>query len=228
MVARGDMGIEMRAEEVPLIQKSLIMKCRAAAKPVIVATQMLDSMIRNPRPTRAEVADIATAVLDHADAVMLSGETAGGKYPVEAVQTMASVAMEIEASILDDLDITHKKGDAANASEAAAEAANLLVRDVAVAAVVVAVPRMEAVRYVCRFRPEVPVIAAAKDGRAMRRLNLIWGARPFVHDFAAGGDAGDAGIAAGTAAGHLKKGDAVVIVTEGSAELPAVELRPVI
>ncbi|MEK9157479.1 MAG: pyruvate kinase, partial [Patescibacteria group bacterium] len=112
MVARGDLGVETPAEDVPLRQKEIIAKCRAAGKPVVVATQMLDSMMRNPRPTRAEVSDVANAVIDHAEGVMLSGETASGKYPVAAVAMMNKICLDTEKSVYDNLQINsieHKK-----------------------------------------------------------------------------------------------------------------------
>ena len=180
MVARGDLGIEMPAEDVPLIQKTLIDKCLEAAKPVVVATQMLDSMIRNPRPTRAEVSDIANAVIDHTDAIMLSGETANGKHPVEAVATMATVAMETEASVYDDLDapcgVTLKK----TTEDAISEVANILVRGIKAKLILVASMSGDTARIVSRYRPELPIVVATSDERVNRQINLSWGVVPFI------------------------------------------------
>jgi len=180
MVARGDLGIETDAAAVPIEQKKLIARCRDVAKPVIVATQMLDSMIRNPRPTRAEVSDVANAVIDHADAVMLSGESASGKYPVEAVTIMAKIARETEASTLDDLDVEHRRGDARSVEEAVSEIANVLVRDVEVKLVMVASALGDLGRIVSRFRPENPIMVATDDARVMRQLCLSWGIIPVL------------------------------------------------
>jgi len=180
MIARGDMGIEMPAEDVPLIQKKLIDACLAAAKPVIVATQMLDSMIRNPRPTRAEVSDIANAVIDHADAVMLSGETASGKYPVESVAMMAKVIHETEASAYDDLEVRFENGLAESTEDAISKVANILVRGVDTTAVLVASMSGDTARIVSRYRPERPVYAATDSDRVQRQLSLSWGVVPFV------------------------------------------------
>lgn len=180
MVARGDLGIEMPAEDVPLIQKGLIDKCLAAAKPVIVATQMLDSMIRNPRPTRAEVSDVANAVIDHADAIMLSGETAGGKHPVEAVATMATIVQETEASKYDDLELPAGLRRMPTTEDAVSQVANILARGVKAKLILVASLSGETARVVSRYRPELPIYAATDNERVRRQLNLSWGVVPFV------------------------------------------------
>ncbi len=180
MVARGDLGIEMPAEEVPLIQKRLIDRCLAAAKPVIVATQMLDSMIRNPRPTRAEVSDIANAVIDHTDAVMLSGETASGKYPLESVETMVRVIVETEASSYDNLDPESLHTKRQTTEESMSEVANILARDVKARLVLVASMSGETGRVVSRYRPELPILVATGDARVRNQLNLSWNVRPFL------------------------------------------------
>lgn len=179
MVARGDLGIEMRAEEVPLIQKRLIDACRASAKPVIVATQMLDSMIRNPRPTRAEVSDIANAVIDHTDAVMLSGETASGKYPVESVEMMARVVTQTEASRYDDV-VVRRDATAKTTEEAITEVASILAKDIKARVILVASMSGETARLLSRYRPELPIMAVTSDDRVMRQMNLSWNVRPFT------------------------------------------------
>jgi pyruvate kinase len=179
MVARGDLGIEMRAEEVPLIQKRLIDACRVAAKPVIVATQMLDSMIRNPRPTRAEVSDIANAVIDHTDAVMLSGETASGKYPIESVEMMARVILQTEASHYDDV-IPRRDSVAKSTEEAITEVASILARDVKAKLILVASMSGDTARLLSRYRPELPIAAATSDARVQYQMNLSWNVRPFL------------------------------------------------
>lgn len=213
MVARGDLGIETDAAAVPLAQKRLIDACRDAAKPVIVATQMLDSMIRNPRPTRAEVSDVANAVIDHADAVMLSGESASGKYPVEAVTMMARIVMETEASTLDDLDVTHARGDARSVEEAVSEIANVLVRDVDVKLVMVASALGDLGRVVSRFRPETPILVATDDARVRRQLCLSWGILPVLLERASGAEAFfAAAVAEAKRLGLAAPGDKVVVV----------------
>lgn len=169
MVARGDLGIEMPAEKVPIIQKDLIRKCLAAAKPVIVATQMLDSMIRNPRATRAEVSDVENAVIDHADATMLSGETASGAHPLDAVMTMAASILEAEKSAYDDLKIEPKSSNIAS----------VLSRNKNAKAILVASPSGEAARQVSRYRRELSVYVAVSDEKTVPQLNLLWGVRPF-------------------------------------------------
>lgn len=213
MVARGDLGIETEAAAVPVAQKRLIAKCRDVAKPVIVATQMLDSMIRNPRPTRAEVSDVANAVIDHADAVMLSGESASGKYPVEAVQTMAKIIHETEASTLDDLDVTHTRGDARSVEEAVSEIANVLVRDVHTKLILVASALGDLGRIVSRFRPETPILVATDDARAMRQLCLSWGILPVRLAPSSGAEAFfAAAVIEAKRLGIVAPGDKVVVV----------------
>jgi len=180
MVARGDLGIEMPPEDVPLIQKEIIDKCLEKAKPVIVATQMLESMIQNPRPTRAEVSDVANAVIDHTDAVMLSGETANGKYPVQVVEIMTKIIETTEKSTYDDLTIKEQMKKIKPVEEAVGNMANILARTIDVKAVLVASLGGRTARLVSRYRPELPIFVATDNERVQRQLNLSWGVIPFV------------------------------------------------
>ncbi|MFA5935867.1 MAG: pyruvate kinase [Patescibacteria group bacterium] len=178
MIGRGDLGIETPAANVPVIQKQLIAACREAGKPVIVATQMLDSMIRNPRPTRAEVSDIANAVTDHADAVMLSGETASGSYPVEAVRVMADTIRATEASRFDDVnlvDVTAPK----DMDDVVGATVRVLVEALEKPPVVVLSDDGRAVHDISSFRPETPVHAIVTDPHMERVLQLTWGVQPI-------------------------------------------------
>lgn len=181
MVARGDLGVELPAPKVPIIQKDIIQKCLDAAKPVIVATQMLDSMIRNPRPTRAEVSDVANAVIDHADAVMLSGESATGKYPVRTVQMMTSIIEETENSEYDDFDFLKAFEDELKESETAlSSSAAKLAAQVHAKAILVASLSGNTARVVSRYRPELPILVTTESERVRRQTNLSWGVKPFV------------------------------------------------
>ena len=180
MIARGDLGIEIPAAEVPLAQKNLIDKALAAAKPVIVATQMLDSMQENPRPTRAEVSDVANAVIDHTDAVMLSNETATGKYPVETVETMANIIIETEASVYDNLIIREHKGKKQKIDNVISEMSRLLADDIRAKLILAASISGETAHLISRYRPEVPIVVATNTDRVERQLNLSWGVLSFV------------------------------------------------
>lgn len=181
MIARGDLGLETPASQVPLHQKELIAKCIVAGKPVITATQMLDSMQRSPRPTRAEVSDVANAVIDHSDAVMLSGETAMGQYPVQSVATMAQIIYDTEVSPLDNL-MPHREATGEPVPSAVAAAAVELARHVEAAAIVVTTQSGYSARMVSRFRPETPVFAATNTPRTRQQLGLSWGVTAFDVD----------------------------------------------
>lgn len=173
MVARGDLGLEIPAQQVPLWQKEMIMRCLSQAKPVIVATQMLDSMIRNPQPTRAEVSDVANAVIDHTDAVMLSGESATGKYPLEAVQMMANIAYATEASGFDAMNCT--SFNAPDRRGAIALSVCEMSQHVQAKAIIVMTHSGDSVRFISRHRPELPIIALTPEKRTQRQLALSWG-----------------------------------------------------
>ncbi len=182
MVARGDLGIEMPAQEVPLIQKKLIDLCMVAAKPVIVATQMLDSMQQNLRPSRAEVSDVANAVIDHTDAVMLSNETAIGKYPVESVKMMSTIIEETEKSNYDNLSVPklHKTKIDQETDNIMSEMSRLLSEQIHAKCILVASLSGETGRLISRYRPELSIVVATHTDRAMHQLNLSWGVVPFI------------------------------------------------
>lgn len=181
MVARGDMGVEIPAQEVPFIQKRIIDKCNEACKPVITATQMLDSMIRNPRPTRAEVTDVANAVYDGTDAVMLSGETAMGKYPVDALSMMASIVEETEKH-LDYSGYRKRKVSAVNThnvSNAVCYSSVSTAHDLG--AKVIVAPSMTGftTRLLSKWRPESLIIGLSPSTAALRQMQLYWGVKPL-------------------------------------------------
>ncbi len=179
MVARGDLGIEIPAERVPLVQKDLIKRCLDAAKPVIVATQMLDSMIRQPRATRAEVSDIANAAIDHTDATMLSGESATGEFPLESVETMARTLEEMEKSTLDDLP-PHLRLDPEAPEAAMTNVATILSHALQAKAIVCLAETGDAARLLSRHRPTMPIYACTDAAPIARQMNLSWGVVPCV------------------------------------------------
>lgn len=180
MVARGDLGIEMPQADIPILQKEIAAKCLRAGKPVIVATQMLDSMIRNPRPTRAEVTDVSNAVIDHADALMLSGETASGKYPVEAVETMSQIIRRTERSPFDDLGHGFLSDQRDSVSAAIAQSAHELLKDSRAKAVVVASISGFTARMITRHRPEQKIFVMTNNEKTHNQLALVWGVRSFI------------------------------------------------
>ncbi|HMQ01450.1 MAG TPA: pyruvate kinase [Candidatus Doudnabacteria bacterium] len=182
MIARGDLGVEIADSQVPLIQKDLIAKCNAVAKPVIVATQMLDSMIRNPRPTRAEVSDVANSVIDHADSVMLSGETATGSYPIEAVREMRRIIEATESSPYDDLPAEVFNQEAGNDDYKAsliAGAVHRLAIGVDAGAIIGTTESGYTARFVSRERPMAPILIITDNQKVYRQMALLWGVRPL-------------------------------------------------
>ncbi len=181
MVARGDLGVEIPAARVPILQKQMIRKGLQEGKPVITATQMLDSMMRNPRPTRAEVSDVANAVYDGTSCVMLSGETAGGRYPVEAIQAMVGIVTETESAI-DYWKQFQKQRvlPASNINDAITHACCLTAKDLQATAILTATNSGRSARMICRFRPACPVAALTMHEKVRRQLNISWGVTPFL------------------------------------------------
>ena len=181
MVARGDLGVEIPAARVPILQKQMIRKGLQVGKPVITATQMLDSMIRNPRPTRAEVSDVANAVFDGTSCVMLSGETANGNYPIEALTAMASIVEEAEGSV--HYWCLFREQTAAstfNINEAITHTCCLTAKDLDAKAILVATSSGHTARMICRFRPACPVAALTMHEKVRRQLSISWGIIPFL------------------------------------------------
>ena len=181
MVARGDLGVEIPAARVPILQKQMIRKGLQAGKPVITATQMLDSMMRNPRPTRAEVSDVANAVYDGTGSVMLSGETAGGKYPVEALQAMVGIVTETEGAI-DYWKQFQKQRvlPASNINDAITHTCCLTAKDLDAKAILTATSSGRSARMICRFRPACPIAALTMHEKVRRQLNISWGVTPYL------------------------------------------------
>jgi pyruvate kinase len=210
MVARGDLGVEIPLEDVPLIQKRLIYKANMCGKPVITATQMLRSMVTSPRPTRAEAADVANAVLDGTDAVMLSEETASGNYPVEAVMYLSRLATVAESgfpfekflSMIPEKDI----------SESVAHASCVIANHLSARAIVAYTQSGRTARYISRFRPRQPIIALSPKENTVRRLALSWGCRPrLINDFQDTDDMIEKATQAACDAGEVSAGDLIVI-----------------
>ncbi|HBH12789.1 MAG: Pyruvate kinase [Clostridiales bacterium 38_11] len=216
MVARGDLGVEIPAEEVPLAQKMMIEKCNYAGKPVITATQMLDSMMRNPRPTRAEVSDVATAIFDGTDAIMLSGETAAGKYPVESVRTMAEIAIKIEGSLNYDEIFRTKFQCADNTiTNAISMATCRTALSLNASAIITATASGYTAISVSKFRPKAPVIAATHSEQVMRKLSLTWGVYPVkTEKMKATDEVIEQSVQKALAENYIKNGD-LVVVTAG-------------
>lgn len=186
MVARGDLGVEIPFEEVPLVQKMLIKKCIQKGKPVITATQMLNSMMDNPRPTRAEVNDVANAIFDFTDAIMLSGETAQGDYPVEAVKAMDRIAKKVEASIdyADRFNKAYSKSlSVRNITSAVSHSACTTANDLNAAIISTITLSGRAVREVSKYRPATDILGCSPIERTCRQLNLIWGTTPMQIEF---------------------------------------------
>ncbi len=213
MVARGDLGLEVEAERVPLIQKEIIGKCMERGKPVIVATQMLDSMMRNPRPTRAEASDVAGAVVDHADALMLSGETAFGKYPVPACETMAKIIHEVEQSRYDDMALP-SLGEPSDDEEALARAAFTLSMEVSARLILVTTISGHTARSISRFRPPMPIVVTCDSAEVQRQLILSWGVIPFLlPKFRSIDSLITAAVLKAKESGIAKSGDHIVLVS---------------
>lgn len=215
MVARGDLGVEIPTEEVPIVQKELIRKCNALGKPVITATQMLDSMQRNPRPTRAEASDVANAIYDGTDAIMLSGETAAGDYPVEAVQTMARIAVRTEEALVNQDAFALKLYSKTDMTEAIGQSVGHTARNLGVQTIVAATESGYTARMISKYRPKSHIVAVTFSERDARGLSLSWGVYPEVTRKPESTDEMFA-LAANVATekGFAKEGD-LIIITAG-------------
>ena len=227
MVARGDLGVELPAEDVPILQKRLIATANKLGIPIITATQMLDSMVNNPRPTRAEVSDVANAILDGTDAVMLSNETAVGNYPVEAVQTMATIACRIEK----EQQTNNLKRTKRSIAHAISAAVGQIASQLDAAAIMTLTKTGATARNVSKFRPKTPILAVTPHVYVSRRLQLVWGVKPLlVLDLSSATQTFQAAINVAQEKKWLSAGDLVVMTAgtlqgvAGSTDLIKVEL----
>jgi pyruvate kinase len=222
MVARGDLAVELSAERVPIEQKRMVARCRRLGKPVIVATQMLDSMIRNPRPTRAEVSDVANAIFDRADAVMLSGETAIGRYPLESVRVMDRICREAEEAINYGRDIVSStdwgRGDR---YDALTHAACELAEDLGLEAIITSTQSGLSCLRVARFRPPNKIVAVSPEESTVRMLAMVWGVNA-VNGEQRGGieERYDEAVHAARKAGLVKEDDEVILTGGSMSTMP--------
>jgi pyruvate kinase len=215
MVARGDLGLQMEIEKVPAAQKLIIRKCNDLAKPVITATQMLESMLRSPRPTRSEAADVANAILDGTDAVMLSGETAVGEFPVKTVETMSRVAAEAE-SLLDNRAIMRRflesRSSAGDSPAAISYAVAQLAELTRPAAILTTSISGQTARLVSKYRPRSKLLCATSDSRTLSQLSVVWGVEAILLPLPKSTDENVANaMEAFKARKRLKVGDTVVV-----------------
>ncbi|TFJ93902.1 pyruvate kinase [Lentibacillus salicampi] len=213
MVARGDLGVETPAEDVPLVQKKLIAKCNTAGKPVITATQMLDSMQRNPRPTRAEASDVANAIFDGSDAIMLSGETAAGDYPVESVQTMSNIALKAETGLDHKLILDNRsKSVDMTITDAISQSVTHTAMNLTVSAIITPTESGHTARMISKYRPEAPIIAVTFHESVNRQLSLVWGVHAVMGSKAGSTDEVlDIAIDQGLGTGLFERGSRVII-----------------
>jgi len=213
MVARGDLGVEIPTEDIPMVQKDIIKKCNNLSKYVITATQMLDSMIRNPRPTRAEVTDVANAIFDGTDAIMLSGETAAGKYPVEAVKMMTKIARATEESFDYEHILKQKKSHMQiTITNAISHATCTTAMDLKAKAIITATSSGYTARMVSSYRPIAPIIATTSDPVTYRQMSLVWGVYPLLNrDFNTTDDVIDTSVQLSLGKDLISIGDLVVI-----------------
>lgn len=213
MVARGDLGVEIPPEEVPLVQKDLIAKANQRSKPVITATQMLESMVNSPRPTRAEANDVANAIFDGTDAIMLSGETAAGNYPVEAVSTMARIAEKTEGSVNFKKNMTKQPdGGRINITSAISYAACTTAAELNTACICTISQSGFTARMISKYRPVCPIVAGTMTAQVWRQLNLVWGCKPILQNEKPGkGKVFDTVMKVAESSGLVKNGDTVVL-----------------
>ncbi len=231
MIARGDMGVEIPFEQIPAIQKELIQKGYNAGKQVITATQMLESMISNPRPTRAEITDVANAIYDGTSAIMLSGETAAGQFPVEVVRTMDLIAGTTEKNIDYKHEFSIRKDNTnTNIEEGIAHATVTTAHDLNASAIITVTKQGQTARLISKYRPAFPIIGCTTDEANQRKMNLSWGVTPVVIDEETNTDAlFEKAVAAAKATGIVEEGDLVVITAgvplgvSGSTNLMKVE-----
>lgn len=213
MVARGDLGVEIPAEDVPLVQKELIKKCNIVGKPVITATQMLDSMQRNPRPTRAEASDVANAIFDGTDAIMLSGETAAGLYPIESVQTMGNIALKTESALQHKNILNERsKNVSMTITEAISQSVTHTAMNLDVDTIITPTESGHTARMISKYRPKATILAVTFDERVNRQLALVWGVHAVMGQETDSTDAMlDVAIERGLASGICKHGSRVII-----------------
>ncbi|HWR31701.1 MAG TPA: pyruvate kinase [Negativicutes bacterium] len=214
MVARGDLGVEIPTEDVPIVQKMLIRRCNEVGKPVITATQMLESMMTNPRPTRAEATDVANAIMDGTDAIMLSGETASGKYPVEAVTMMATLAKRTEAALVYSEVMPSRSDSSAmiTTTDAISHATVQVARELGAAAIITSTESGYTARMVSKYRPQAAIVAVTPKEKFVRRMLLLWGVMPvFVPQSSSTDEMMSNAIEGAMESGWVKTGDLVVI-----------------